>query len=82
VDDGKDKNLMSVAVSEVKALHDMTLRVLLDWLETPPTERREEQALQLLGEANQILYAACINLDAFDSEGVGGSESGGRRTHG
>ncbi len=56
---------MSVEVSDVKALHDMTHRVLLAWLEAPPTGRREEQALQLLGEANQILYAACINLDAF-----------------
>lgn len=57
---------MSVKAVDVKAIHDMTHQVLLDWLDKPPTERREVQALQLLAEANQMLYAACINLGTVE----------------
>ncbi len=53
---------MSAKTRDVKEVHDMVYQVLLDWLEAPPTERRELQALELLAEANQMLYAACINL--------------------
>ncbi len=53
---------MCAKTRDVKEVHDMVYQVLLDWLETPPTERREVQALELLAEANQMLYAACINL--------------------
>ncbi|MGZ4959663.1 MAG: hypothetical protein ACXV7J_10440 [Methylomonas sp.] len=53
---------MKTKTTDIKVVHDMVHQVLLDWLDTPPTERREVQALQLLAEANQMLYAACINL--------------------
>lgn len=67
---------MSIEAADVKTLHDLSLQVLLNWLNTPPTGRREAQALQLLGEANQILYAACINLGAFAGNGAGDSTAG------
>ena len=57
---------MSVKTTDIKELHDKTHKVLLEWLENPPKERRELQALQLLAEANQMLYAACINLKAIE----------------
>lgn len=53
---------MTTKTTDIKVVHDMVHQVLLNWLETPPTDRREVQALQLLAEANQMLYAACINL--------------------
>ncbi len=47
---------------EVLALTELAEYVLLAWLEIPPTERRDKQALDLLADAAQGLYAACINL--------------------
>lgn len=54
---------------DVKALHDIAEQVLLDWLENPPTERREIKALELFAEAGQLLHSACINLGAIEIEG-------------
>ncbi len=65
---------MSVKAADVKAIHHMSHRVLLDWLDKPPTDRREVQALQLLAEANQMLYAACINLEPWRSSRNSGLE--------
>jgi len=52
-------------VDEVKELHDLSYKLLIAWLEEPPTDRRQRQALDLLAEANQKLYAACINVGAI-----------------
>lgn len=57
---------MSMKASDIKAIHDMSYQVLLEWLEKPPKDSREIQALQLLAEANQMLYAACINLGTVE----------------
>ena len=59
---------MSVTATEIKVLHEMTYQVLLEWLESPPKDRRQLKALELLAEANQILYAACINLGLDEGE--------------
>jgi len=48
--------------SKAQKLHDETHRVLLDWLEHPPKERRQLQAFELLSDAVQLLGAARINL--------------------
>ncbi len=53
---------MKAIKNEVLALTDLAEHVLLAWLEIPPAERREKQALDLLADAAQSLYAACINL--------------------
>jgi hypothetical protein len=57
----KDVTIKSIA-DEVKYLHDHNELVLLQWLEDYPQDERQLQALRLVAEAGQILYAACINL--------------------
>ena len=54
--------------TDIKALHDLVEQTLLAWLENPPTDRRELQALALLAEAGQSLFAACINLGVMVSD--------------
>ncbi|PPD28942.1 MAG: hypothetical protein CTY19_18115 [Methylomonas sp.] len=53
--------------SEINSLHERAEKLLLDWLETPPTDKRQKQALQLLAEASQNLHASVINLGLYDS---------------
>jgi hypothetical protein len=57
----EDVTMNSIA-DEVKYLYDHTELVLFQWLEDYPKDERQLQALQLVAEAGQILYAACINL--------------------
>ena len=51
-----------VKAQALKQLHNDANRLLLDWLEHPPQDRRHMQAFQLLAEAAQLLNAAAINL--------------------
>jgi hypothetical protein len=60
----EDVSMNSIA-DEVKYLHDKNELVLFQWLEDYPKDERQLQALRLVAEAGQILYAACINL-GFD----------------
>ena len=60
----EDMTMNSIA-DEVKYLHDRNEHVLFHWLEDFPQDERQLQALRLVAEAGQILYAACINL-GFD----------------
>jgi hypothetical protein len=53
---------MNSIVNKVKYLHDQNELVLFQWLEDYPKDERQLQALQLVAEAGQSLYAACINL--------------------
>lgn len=53
--------------TEINNLHERTEKLLLDWLENPPTDKRQKQALQLLAEASQNLHASVINLGLYDS---------------
>ncbi|MDD1627564.1 MAG: hypothetical protein LUQ26_08845 [Methylococcaceae bacterium] len=57
----EDATMNSIA-DEVKCLHDHNELVLFQWLEDYPKDERQLQALRLVAEAGQILYAACINL--------------------
>jgi len=51
---------------DLKKLHDQSEKILFDWLENPPVDRRQLQALNLLAEAVQMLHAACINMGAVE----------------
>lgn len=53
--------------TEINVLHERAEKLLLDWLENPPTDKRQKQALQLLAEASQNLHASVINLGLYDS---------------
>jgi hypothetical protein len=48
--------------SNIKNLRYLAEQLLMDWLDSPPTERRQLQALNLLVDAVQSLNSACINL--------------------
>jgi hypothetical protein len=51
---------------DVKKLHNHANQLLIEWLDCPPAERRQIQALNLLANAIQMLHAACINLGAIE----------------
>ena|GEM_PF-1833662 len=53
------------AAKEIKAIHDNAEQVLFDWLDNPPADWRQMQALNLLADAIQMLHSACINLDVI-----------------
>jgi len=57
---------MNNIASDIKKLQADANSLLLNWLENPPTERRQKQAMELLAEAVQMLNAAAINLGAVD----------------
>lgn len=63
----QDMTMKSIA-EEVKYLHDHNEHVLFHWLDDYPQDERQLQALRLVAEAGQILYAACINL-GFEMNG-------------
>lgn len=50
---------------DVLILHELTMQTLKDWFNDYPADARKIQAFNCLQEANQYLYAACINLDAI-----------------
>lgn len=55
--------------TEIKALHDLAEWVLLRWLHLEsPRERRKQQALQLLGEAGELLHNAHANLSLIGQD--------------
>lgn len=58
-----------MTTNDIKALYDLAEDVLLKWLDTPPTDRRQIKALELLADAGQNLHAACINLGVVDQIG-------------
>jgi hypothetical protein len=59
---------MNQITDEIKILHDNANKLLLNWLEHPPIDRRQKQAFGLLAEAVQLLHAATINLGIVDVE--------------
>ncbi|MCK9605567.1 MAG: hypothetical protein M0R33_03840 [Methylomonas sp.] len=52
--------------ADIKNLRDKAQQLLLEWLESPPTDQRQKQAMHLLAEASQYLHAACVNLGLTD----------------
>jgi hypothetical protein len=66
---------------EVKYLHDQNKLVLFQWLEDYPKDERQLQALRLVAEAGQILYAACINLGLEMNNGDNRNGNKHKRTH-
>lgn len=59
-----EANTMNAA-KEIKTIHDNAEQVLFDWLDNPPADWRQMQALNLLADAIQMLHSACINLDVI-----------------
>ena len=59
------RNMLNTA-NEIKKLRDRGEQVLIEWLENPPTDRRQVQALNLIADAIQLLHAACVNLGAVE----------------
>lgn len=53
---------INIIADEVRYLHELNELVLFQWLEDYPKDERQLQALRLVAEAGQSLYAACINL--------------------
>lgn len=48
---------------DLLALGQLAEGVLMDWLEhESPSDRRRQQALQLLAEAGQLIQSACVNI--------------------
>jgi hypothetical protein len=54
-----------IAAKKIKAIHDSAEQVLFDWLDNPPSDWRQMQALNLLADAIQLLHSSCINLDVI-----------------
>jgi hypothetical protein len=63
------QNTMNNKAQELKKLHDDANRLLMEWLEHPPKDRRQLKAFELLSEAVQLLNAASINLGLDDDAG-------------
>jgi hypothetical protein len=61
---------MDKIAEDIRRLHEDGQKLLLDWLERPPKDRRQKQAFELLSEAVQLLRASSINLgfDEVDEE--------------
>lgn len=57
---------ISKTANNIKKLHYHAEQLLVDWLDNPPTERRQMQALNLFVEAVQLLNASCINLGVIE----------------
>jgi hypothetical protein len=76
----QDATLNSIA-EEVKYLHDHNELVLFQWLEDYPKDERQLQALRLVAEAGQNLYAACINLGFEMNNGDNRYGSKNNRSH-
>jgi hypothetical protein len=76
----EDMTMKSIA-DEVKRLHDHNEHVLYQWLDDYPKDERQIQALRLVAEAGQILYAACINLgfDMYNNDNRHGHKN--KQTH-
>lgn len=55
------------AVTDLKALSDLTEDVLMTWLTAEsPTDKRRQQALALLADAGMLLFNAHKNLTLHD----------------
>ena len=54
---------------EIKALYELASDVLMQTLNKPMSNnRRKRKAHELVSDATQCLYAACINLDMMVDE--------------
>jgi hypothetical protein len=50
---------------DVFIMHELTVEVLSNWFNNYPADHRQIRAFKYLQEANELLYLACIDLDAI-----------------